>query len=152
MNYKDLIISAGNIPAARQNTISEYQNNMELLTAAINTYMKNREDVLELVGKNNISMMENNHSNHVLFINSILKNPNPEVLVDTIHWVFRTYRSHGFSANYWNIQIGAWPDILKNQLSHQAFQEICPLYKWIQKHIPAFEKMSSERREKINEP
>ncbi|MFW6257622.1 MAG: hypothetical protein ACOC11_02445 [Prolixibacteraceae bacterium] len=151
MAYTDLITSAEKIPAVQQSSFLEYQNRKESLVAAINIYMTSRNDLPELVGQNNVQMMKNNHLNHVLFINSILQVPNSEVLVDTVLWVFKTYRSHGFSVKYWNVQINAWLHILKNQLSHEAYQEICPLYKWMQEHIPVFDKLSSEKKEEANQ-
>ncbi len=151
MDYGHLIESAREIPAAGQNTISEYQSKAELLVAAINMNMSGRDDITELIGKNNMGLMKDNHFNHVLFISSILKIPNPEVLVDTVLWVFKTYRSRGFSVDYWNVQTNAWPGILKTQMSPEAYSEIEPLYIWIKNYIPAFEKLSSDNEKEVND-
>lgn len=150
MNYEYLNESAKKLPTAGQKTISEYHSKSELLVAAINMHMTSRYDLHDLIGKNNLNMMKNNHANQVLFIHSILKNPNSEVLVDTLLWVFRTYRSHGFSINYWVVQINAWREILNNQLSEEAYLQILPLYNWIQENIPLFEKLSGINKEEEN--
>lgn len=151
MDYGHLIESAREIPAAGKNTISEYQSKAELLIATINMNMSGRYDITELIGKNNMSLMKDNHFNHVLFISSILKIPNHEVLVNTVLWVFKTYRNRGFSVDYWNIQTNAWFGILKTQMSPEAYAEIEPLYIWIKNHIPAFEKLSSDNEKEEND-
>ena len=109
-----------------------------------------RPEVEELVGKNNIDMMQDNHANHIRFISSILKNYDEEVLVETILWVFRAYRSHGFSTNYWAVQLNTWIKILKNQLSDETFLEVQPLYEWMQINIPVFVAISDKKLESPN--
>lgn len=150
MSYEYLNTSAKKIPPAGDKAISEYHIKSELLVAAINMHMTSLENLQELIGKNNVAMMKNNHTNHMLFIHSILKYPNSEVLVDTILWVFKTYRSHGFSTDYWVVQIKAWQDILKDQLTEATFIQILPLYKWIQENIPLFDKLSAINKEEEN--
>jgi len=142
MKYKYLIQSAQNIPISNKKAVKEYNDRKDILIAEINKSMESRSDLKLLVGENNIEMMKDNHANHVRFIHSILNNPNAEVLTDTVLWVFRAYRSHGFSSNYWAAQLNAWIEILKNELSEQSFKQIYPLYEWMQVNIPAFEKLS----------
>ena len=106
--------------------------------------MESRSDLNLLIGENNFSMMKDNHANHVRFIHSILHNPNAEVLTETVLWVFRAYRNHGFSGSYWAAQLNAWIYILKNELSKESFEQIIPLYEWMQVNIPTFEKLSGQ--------
>ena len=75
---------------------------------------------------------------------SILKNFNAEVFVDTVLWVFRAYRSHGFTTNYWASQLNTWIDILKNSLTDKSFNEVYPYYEWMQVNIPIFVKLSDQ--------
>jgi hypothetical protein len=125
----------------------EYINKSEQLIAKMNSVMQNRTDIEELVGVGNIDMMKNNHENHVKFIGSILKNYNPKVMVETIIWVFKAYRNHGFTTNYWPIQINTWLSILKDELSSNAYFEIYPYYEWILRNIPLFIKTSGDNLE-----
>lgn len=142
MNYRYLIQSAKNIPVANEKAVGEYNDKKDILIAEINNYMESRSDLYLLIGENNIDMMKDNHANHVRFIHSILKNPNAEVLTETVLWVFRAYRNHGFSGSYWAAQLNAWMDILKDKLSKESFEQIIPLYEWMQVNIPSFEKLS----------
>lgn len=142
MNYNYLIQSAEKIPVANQKAAQEYHDRTDILIAEINKYMESRSDLKLLIGENNIEMMKDNHANHVRFIHSILKNPNAEVLTETVLWVFRAYRNHGFSSSYWAAQLNAWIEILKNELGKESFEQIFPLYNWMQVNIPSFEKLS----------
>ena len=142
MNHNYLIESAQKIPAANEKAVKEYNDRKDILIAEINNYMESRSDLNLLVGESNIEMMKDNHANHVRFIHSILKNPNAEVLTETVLWVFRAYRNHGFSSSYWAAQLNAWMDILKKELSKDSFEQIFPLYEWMQVNIPSFEKLS----------
>jgi hypothetical protein len=95
-------------------------------------------------------MMKDNHANHVRFIGSLLKNYNHDVLVDTVLWVFRAYRSHGFTTNYWAAQLNSWIIVIKAVLTSQSFVEVYPYYEWMQVNIPLFVKVSDEKLEAPN--
>ncbi|WP_421918104.1 hypothetical protein [Marinifilum sp.] len=150
MNKQQLLSSANELHQVKQNTANEYLEKSETLISKINTKMLNREDIKKLIGENNIGMMKDNHANHVRFIHSILNHYNAEVLVDTILWVFRSYRSHGFSANYWAAQLNAWIEILQEELNEDSRNEIHPYYNWILINIPSFVALSNEKLEYSN--
>jgi hypothetical protein len=147
MDYKYLVETAGKIPVANKNAVDEYHEKSESLNSGINKKMSARHDLKKLIGENNLAMMKDNHANHVRFVYSILKNPNAEVLVDTVLWVFSTYQNHGFSGSYWAAQINSWIHILKKELTPESYRQIIPLYEWLQVNIPLFEKLSHKKTE-----
>ena len=104
--------------------------------------MQNREDIDALVGAHNIQMMKDNHANHARFMESVFNAYEPAVLVDTVLWVFRAYRSRHFSSTYWAAQMNTWIQIYKEQLSEQCYKEILPFYKWMQVNIPIFNNLA----------
>jgi hypothetical protein len=142
MDYENLIETAKKIPAASPKALSEYEKKSDLLVASMNQHMISLPDLSSLIGKNSITQMKNNHANHVLFVHSILKNPNPVVLTDTLLWVIRTYSNQGFKPNYWKVQIEAWFEVFLNLLSAETFAEITPLYEWMQFNIPVLIQLS----------
>ncbi|PXY00723.1 hypothetical protein DF185_12500 [Marinifilum breve] len=150
MNKQQLLSSAKELQQVNHNTAKEYLEKSEILIGKINTKMLNREDIKNLIGENNLDMMKDNHANHARFIHSILTHYDAETLVDTILWVFRAYRSHGFSMNYWAAQLNAWIEILKEVLSEESYAEIHPYYNWMLIHIPAFVSLSDEKLGSIN--
>jgi len=147
MDKNYLLETAKKLKQVSKKSAGEYNQSAEKMVVRINTLMLERPDILNLVSEDNVNMMKDNHSNHTRFIGSVLENYNPEVLVDTVLWVFRAYRSHGFSSNYWAAQMNAWITIIKEDLSPETYAEIFPLYKWMQINIPIFVKVSDEHIE-----
>ena len=147
MNKKDLIESARQLRQIKDTTSSEYAKKSDLMTGKMNTAMSERKDILELIGEKNMDMMHDNHANHARFMDSMFKHYNPEVFVETILWVFRSYRSHGFTTNYWAAQLNTWIIIMQEILSSEAASEIIPYYTWMQINIPVFVSLSDEKLE-----
>lgn len=150
MDKKFLLHTAHQLKQVSVTTANEYHQKTEQLIFKINTLMLKRSDIEILVGDNNLDMMKDNHANHARFIDSILKNHNPDVLVDTVLWVFRAYRSHGFKSNYWSAQLNTWIITLKEVLSPESFDEVLPYYEWMQINIPVFVKVSNGQIEASN--
>ncbi|MGV8120240.1 MAG: hypothetical protein AB2L14_10815 [Candidatus Xenobiia bacterium LiM19] len=144
MDKKDLIESARELHQVEESAASEYGMKKEMMVAQINALLLSRPDIEELVGTVNIEMMKDNHANHARFVEAILRKHNPEVLVETVLWVFRAYRSRGFHINYWAAQLNAWISIIEENLSVESFSAIYPLYVWFQVSIPLFARFSEE--------
>lgn len=148
---KDLLIAtAMKLTQVSDLAANEYEGKSDQLISMINSRMLERPDIEDLVSENNLSMMKDNHANHVRFISSILKNRNPEVLVETILWVFRAYRSHHFTTNYWAAQLNCWIEILREVLTPDSYNEIYPYYEWMQINIPIFVIVSDEKLDAQN--
>jgi len=150
MDKDYLLETAHQLKQVSLKTADEYYQKAEQLTTKMNEQMLERPDINSLVGANNINMMKDNHANHVRFIASILKNYNADVLVDTVLWVFRAYRSHGFTSNYWAAQLNTWIIIVKEVLTPECFADVYPYYEWMQVNIPVFVKVSDEKLEALN--
>ena len=144
MDKNYLLETANKLKQVSQHASNDYESKSELLISTMNSLMMERTNLEDFVGEDNISIMKDNHANHVRFISSILRNFNPEVLVHTILWVFRTYMSHGFKTSYWAVQLNTWIEVTKNILDEEAYQEVHPYYKWMQTNIPIFVKVSNE--------
>ncbi len=138
MDKTFLLESAGELKQVGAQAAADYSEKSAQCLNLINSRMLARPDIETLIGKNNLTMMYDNHANHVRFMESVFQHFIPEVLVETVIWVFRAYRRHGFSSNYWASQLNAWIEILKTELPGEAFHEIYPYYAWMQTNIPLF--------------
>ena len=149
MGKSTLVKSADQITKVSADSLKEYVDKMDFLVATMNEVMLKREDILELIGEEkNILAMKENHKYHFLFIASILETPDPEILVDTVLWVFRSYMSKGFRPSYWAVQINTWIQLLKENISENAFFEIYSIYNWLHVNIPIFAIAADEELEK----
>lgn len=142
MNREWLIESASDLKQVRPQVVITYGEISDKLVAAVNESLLNRADLPDLIGKNNIQMMMDNHANHARFMVSIMKHYNADVFVDTVLWVFRAYRSHGFASTYWAAQLNAWTTALKALLQPDYYSEIYPYYNWLLVNIPIFVSVS----------
>lgn len=145
MDREELIKTAKSLTQVSATSAAEYSSKMDLLVTLMNQKMLCREDLNDMIGTGNAEMMKDNHANHARFLESIFHNHSPEVLVDTVLWVFRAYRSRNFSSTYWAAQLNSWIEILKNELSKECFKEIYPYYNWMQINIPVFNKLAEEK-------
>ena len=142
MTREELLASARRLVPPPTFAADEYERKQEGLAAELNRILGAREDLDELIGPHNRAMMEDNHRNHARFIASLLHSFSPEVLVDTVLWVFRAYRCHGFHLTYWPAQLDTWVVVLKRELTPEAYQAIYPFYLWMIVNQPAFATLS----------
>jgi len=145
MDRNYLLETATQLKCVSAASAEEYLQKTEQLIAQMNTLMLAKTDIKDLVGKDNLDMMKDNHANHARFMLSVFKNYNPEVFVETLLWVFRAYRSHGFTTNYWATQLNTWIYLLKDSLTPESYSEIYPYYEWMQINIPILVKVSDEK-------
>ncbi|MBF0430353.1 MAG: hypothetical protein HQK83_03685 [Fibrobacteria bacterium] len=138
MKKENLIKSAKALSVPGQKAASEYLSKHSVLVAGVNKILSDREDLLQLIGEGNVGMMLDNHNNHALFLESLFTKYEPEVLVETVTWVFSAYRNHGFHDTYWAAQLNAWLKVLEAELTKESFTEIKPFYDWLIINIPAF--------------
>lgn len=144
MDKHQLIETAKQLQQVSNEAYAEYIHNSDLLIGKITNLMQERLDLEALIGINNSDMLKDNHANHVRFMSSIFKNYNAEVFLDTILWVFRAYRSHGFKTNFWAAYLNNWIVVLKQILSHDSNKQIIKYYEWMQINIPIFVKLTDK--------
>jgi hypothetical protein len=141
MSKEELLASACLLAQPSKQVAEEYSRKSEHLAAEMNRIMGGRPDIEYMVGGNR-AMMEDNHRNHARFIESLFFAHNPSVLVDTVLWVFRAYRSHGFQLTYWPAQLDTWVEVLRKELSPEAMEGIYPFYRWMIVNQPSFALLS----------
>jgi hypothetical protein len=142
MNRDNLILSAQKLQQVSAKIAAEFSSKKDMLVEQMNVKMQNRPDVIDMVGADNLEMMKDNHANHARFLESIFLQHSPEVLVDTVLWVFRAYRSRNFKSTYWAAQLNTWIELYKTELSKECFREIYPYYNWMQINIPTFNNLA----------
>ena len=144
MNKEKLIKSAQELKQPSTDAAKEFDRKQDPMTAELNKRMSSRPDLDKLVGESNLSMMEDNSRNMARFMSSVFFSFEPEVLVETVAWVFRAYRTHGFTLAYWPANLDTFVEIMKDNLSKDSFSQTYPFFNWLIVNIPAFVKLSDE--------
>jgi len=138
MTKQQLLDQATALPPVSVAAAMEYARMQPGLAEAVSTNLLLRPDLEQLIGPGNQDLMADNHRNHGRFIASLLQAFSPEILVETILWVFGAYRSRGFQSDYWPVQLQAWLQLLPQYLSAASVTEIAPLYRYMLAHQPDF--------------
>ena len=130
--------TAKKLKQPNDSSVQAFDRNWEKLAAIGTQILMERPDLEKLIGKGNEKMAEDNNRNFPRFMISLFLDYKPEVLVETVLWVFRAYRSHGFQTTYWAANLNIWLELLKKELAPEEFNEIYPFYSWLIVNIPAF--------------
>ncbi len=144
MNKQYLLDQAAALPKISEAAAAEYSEMQPMLAEEVSRCLLDRKDIDQLIGAGNRSMMEDNHRNHGRFIASLLGSFDAGVLVETILWVFRAYRSHGFQVSYWNAQLDAWLAAMGRHLSPETATELKPLYSYMLLNHKNFANLSDQ--------
>jgi hypothetical protein len=133
-----LLTTAQKLDPPAETAIREFEAKWEQVAAAGTRMLMARPDLEKLVGKGNEQMAEDNNRNFPRFMLSLFSDYQPAVFVETVLWVFRAYRSHGFYTTYWAANLNIWVDLLQKELSADAWTQIYPFYNWLIVNIPVF--------------
>lgn len=144
MSKNELIKTAKKLKQLDEKLATEFSEKRDLLVELMNTKMLSRTDIVQMVGEDNLEMMKDNHANHARFMESVFFAYNPEIIVDTVLWVFRAYRSRNFGSTYWAAQLNTWLVLYKEKLSPECYNAVYPYYNWMQINIPVFNKLAEE--------
>jgi hypothetical protein len=152
MKKEDLLNSASKLKQPSAEAITEFTSKADVMTTMLNDRFSQRHDIVQLIGEGNLDMMYDNHRNHMRFMISLFNDYNPVVFTETVLWVFRAYRSHGFKLTYWPAQLDNWVDIFKKELSPACYDEIYPFYHWMIINNPLFAMLSDQTIQDDSKP
>lgn len=137
------LLESAKVFATRTASISGHlEGKVELCAAELTAALNARPDLEELIGAGNMGVMEMNHINHFRYMNSLAALYDPKSFVETVLWVFRTYRARGFSVKYWEIMLPEAMIILRQHLGDAHYHELEPYYEWLLTNIQTFARLS----------
>lgn len=142
MDKKIIVDSAKNIVASTAFSPSVWETSLNNHAAELTAILSGRPDLEDLIGPGNLSVMEMNHANHFRYMMSVAALFDPKSFVETVLWVFRTYRARGFSVRYWEVMLPEAMGILRRHMGDDYLQGLEPYYEWLLANIPAFAELS----------
>ena len=145
MKIDNLKASVSGLLQPSEKSADEFSSMREKLVVELNNQMLVRQDLEQLIGSGNEEMMKTNSANMTLFMESIFVVFSPETLLNTVIWVFNSYKSHGFQPLYWATYLSCFTSILRRNLSDESLQEILPFFDWLIVNTPAFDEISNKR-------
>jgi len=125
----------------------EYNKKMNTLIKEVNENLSQRDDLMQLIGNNSIKKMKDNHENHAGFMYNSFKVKSEKLFINTIIWVYRTYKNHGFSYQYFPVELKAWKSAVNNNLSSENSELIINIYNLMLDNHKLFVKESESRED-----
>lgn len=142
MNVDYLRKSAARLQQPSGEAADAFERECAAIAEKLSQSVLARPDIEELIGEGNTEMMKDNSRNMMRFMLAMFRGYEPEVLVQTVLWVFRAYRGHGFKPLYWAANLNTAVEHLHAQLGDDAFQEIEPFFSWLVTHLPVFTRLT----------
>lgn len=148
MDKAYLMNSASALEQPSAEASAEYEQKRDSLAEEHNRRMTARDDLERLIGPGNQNMMEDNSRNFCRFMGTMYSAYAPEVFVETVLWVFRAYRGHGFKTAYWPAHLDTFVEVARERLDKPAFQEVYPFLNWLITNIPVFVAITDDQMNK----
>lgn len=142
MKVEQLVSDAAKLKTPSKKAAQDFAAHRGALVAELNKRMLAREDLEQLIGPGNQKMMQDNSHNMMRFMGTMLQAHDPEVHVQTVLWVFRAYRSHGFQLTYWAANLNTVLEVFKDELAPETMAEVAPFFEWMIVNIPSFTALS----------
>ncbi|MEE9910260.1 MAG: cobalamin-dependent protein [Deltaproteobacteria bacterium] len=134
MEHEQLIKEAQRSLPVTPRAAALYVKMRDALLDEVNNRLSTHPQIAALIGGNPIRMMYDNHSNHIDFMATVFQYNSFEMLVKTIPWVYRSYRAHGFSFDYFPLELETWKKAVIKYLDAAAADEISAVYNWMLKN------------------
>ena len=131
MMRETLIRSAIALAPVPLTAAQEYREKLDILREQVDKNLTAYPGVDGLIGGNPMAMMYDNHRNHGLFMANVFRFNTFEVLARIAVWVYKSYHAHGFSYDYFPVELAAWMKAGDDHLSVAASPEINRIYRWL---------------------
>ncbi len=138
ISFSSVIDEAVKLPLVPLEAVTQYRNKIMEMTALVDTSLSSRADVMELIGQNALQVMYDNHRHHAAFMATVFGVGGYELLARTVPWVYHAYHSHGFSYEYFPVELQAWKSAVSSCMDEELHQQILAVYDWM---IDSHEKM-----------
>jgi MerR family transcriptional regulator, light-induced transcriptional regulator len=126
-----IIEEARTLPRIPVEAATGYDSNKELMIEQVNRELAALPAIHMLIGHNPLPMMREHHRNHARFMLTVFSLNQYELLARTVPWVYRTYHAHGFSYDYFRVQLEAWERAISRHLDGPAAQAVLGVYDWV---------------------
>jgi methanogenic corrinoid protein MtbC1 len=140
---EEILISCLTLPKIPSDAADAYIGATDKLLDNVNGQLEADPKIKELIGRNPIELMRENHRNHATFMATVFKINSFELLARTVPWVYRAYHARGFSYDYFPAELVAWQVAIHECLaSPDKKTEILAVYKWMVQHHEDMIKLS----------
>lgn len=131
MNIEALIVSAQELPPVPLQACHAYHEAERKMSGKVDVKLAGRTDIMELIGNNPLQMMYDNHKHHATFMSTVFSISGFNLLARTIPWLYRAYSAHGFSYDYFPVELQQWKSAVLDTLAVPNADSILVIYDWM---------------------
>ncbi len=129
------------IPA---NAVEAYRTHLGEMIAEVDKILSDHPAINTLIGNNPLQVMRDNHKHHAYFMATVFQLSQFDLLARTIPWVYHAYKSHGFSYDYFPVELSAWKKAVSHHLDGLSAKGILTIYDWMLERHQDWIKWSEE--------
>lgn len=138
-----LLASCRELPIIPSEAAEAYVFAADKLLDHVNGQLETHPRIKDLIGRNPIDLMKDNHRNHATFMATVFRINSFELLARTVPWVYRAYHARGFSYDYFPAELVAWQVAIHECLEKSDQKaEMLAVYKWMIQHHEDMIKLS----------
>jgi MerR family transcriptional regulator, light-induced transcriptional regulator len=126
-----LLESARKLPAVPPREAAAYRARMNQLISDVDEALASEPDIHELIGHNPLQVMHENHGHHAQFMATVFGVGSYELLAKTVPWVYRAYRGHRFSYDYFPRELRAWMAAIRHRIDDVSMDAALTVYQWM---------------------
>lgn len=126
-----IIEEARTLPRISVEAATGYDSAKEHMIEQVDRELAALPAIHMLIGHNPLRMMHENHRNHARFMVTVFFLNQYELLARTVPWVFRAYHAHGFTYDYFRVELEAWKRAIADHLDGQAARAVIEVYDWV---------------------
>jgi methanogenic corrinoid protein MtbC1 len=126
-----LIEEAQVLPPVSAKAAAVFSANKKALVDSVNAAMSARDNLSLLTGGAPMEIMATHHERQADFMANVFILNQFELLVKTFVWLYRSYRAHGFSYDYFPVELRAWVTTIENHLAAEHRAQILGVYRWM---------------------
>jgi methanogenic corrinoid protein MtbC1 len=110
--------------------------------------MFEHNELERLLNGNPISLIENNHKNHIQFMSNVIRYKQADLFVHTLPWVYKAYSSKGVNFDYFKLELIYWIEAINTYCDEGAKKPLVAIYelmlKWHEQLIVLSETVTNE--------
>lgn len=147
----ELVEETASLPRIPPEAAQAYRAQRDAMVLMVNRRMEDRSDIARLIG-GRVALMRDNHRNHAAFMDTVFSMNNYRLLVRVVPWVYRAYRAHGFSYDYFPVELESWVHAVGHALGRDHAHDVNRVYHWMVSHHEDFVALAEAEEALFAEP
>lgn len=118
--------------------IRDYEERLPQLIQSVAHQIEKREDLQDLIGPNERSLLIHHHRSHSEFMLTHMRTQDGSTLVQGMIQMYTTLFGRGFSPIYFPVEFETWKKVIATHLAPPHAHPICTLYQTLIERHPEF--------------